>query len=224
MTRTVRQGGILLRGTRVPDVVIRRLVIYHRILSEMELGQSPVYISSQELGERAGVSPAQVRKDLASFGEFGKQGVGYEGHYLRDELRSILNLDRRVKVAIVGVGELGTALARYITRRGQRDPGYPFRIAALFDSDPDKAGRQVDQGLVIRPTSEFGSASEAGGIDIAIITVPAPAAQNAAELCVSAGVKAILNFAPAKVFVPADVKVHYSDVSLDLQHLAYYLP
>lgn len=203
--------------------MIRRLVLYLRILSEMDLGTGPNYISSQELGDRAGVSPAQVRKDLASFGEFGKQGVGYEAHYLRDELRSILNLDRRINVAIFGYGELGTALTRYVSRRASRDEHYPFRIAAIFDSDPKKVGRTVEPGVQISPPEALPDVMTKEPLDIVIITVPASAAQTVTDLCVQGGVRAILNFAPTKLFVPENVRVHYSDVSLELQQLAFYL-
>lgn len=189
----------------------------------MDLGEGESYISSQELGERAGVSPAQVRKDLASFGEFGKQGVGYEAHYLREELRSILNLHRRINVAIIGVGELGTALARYVSRRAAREERYPFRITGLFDSDPDKIGRVAEPGIEIMSPERLPEMTTEESLEMAIITVPASAAQSVADLCAKAGIKAILNFAPAKVFVPDGVRVHYSDVSLELQQLAYYL-
>ncbi len=212
-----------MKRLRVPDVVIRRLVIYLRILSEMDLGTGPHYISSQELGERAGVSPAQVRKDLASFGEFGKQGVGYEAHYLRDELRSILNLDRSVNVAVFGFGELGTALGRYVARRAERDERYPFRIAALFDSDPKKVGQKTELGVEVSPPEALPAVAQKKALDIAIIAVPASAAQGVADLCVQGGIRALLNFAPTKLFVPENVRVHYADVSLELQQLSYYL-
>ncbi len=212
-----------MKQFRVPEVVIRRLVIYLRILSEMDLGTGPNYISSQQLGERAGVSPAQVRKDLASFGEFGKQGVGYEAHYLRDELRSILNLDRPVNVAVFGFGELGTALTRYVARRAARDEGYPFRISAVFDSDPQKIGQTAEQGVEVSPPEALPEVAKEKALDIVIIAVPAAAAQGVVDLCVKGDIRAILNFAPAKLFVPENVRVHYSDVSLELQQLSYYL-
>ena len=212
-----------MRRYRVPEVVIKRLVLYLRILSEMDLGEGDLYVSSQELGNRAGVSPAQVRKDLASFGEFGKQGVGYEAGYLREELRSILNLNRQIGVAIVGIGELGTALARYISRRAGREKRYPFRVVAGFDSDSEKVGRIIEPGIKIRPPLDMADLVVAKAIDVAVLTVPAAAAQEVADLCVGAGVRAILNFAPVKIFVPTHVRVHYSDVSLELQQLAYYL-
>lgn len=210
-----------MRRLRVPDVVIRRLVLYLRILSELELAEN-TYISSQELGERAGVSPAQVRKDLASFGEFGKQGVGYDAAYLREELRSILNLNRRVNVVIIGVGELGTALARYVSRRSGSDQ-YPFQVAVLIDNDPEKIGRTVEPGIEVQPPSRLNENAARHHLDIAVISVPASAAQGVADQVVRAGIKAILNFAPVKLTVPDDVRVHHADFSLELQQLAYYL-
>jgi len=199
-----------MRKLRVPDVAIRRLVIYLRILHDMDLSDPDVYISSQELGRRAGVSPAQVRKDLATFGEFGKQGVGYD------------DLDRKVRVAIIGVGELGTALSRYVSRRSGTNPQYPFEVTALFDSDPAKIGLIVE-GVTIMPPENVAEITREKGLDIAVITVPAAAAQKATDRCVEAGVRAILNFAPVKLFVPDGIRVHYSDVSLELQQLAFYL-
>lgn len=210
-----------MRRLRVPDVVIRRLVLYLRILSELEIADD-TYISSQELGERAGVSPAQVRKDLASFGEFGKQGVGYDAAYLREELRSILNLNRQVNVVIIGVGELGTALARYVSRRSGSGE-YPFRVVALIDNDPEKIGRIVEPGVEVLPPSRLVDIVAHHSLDIAVITVPAAAAQGVADQVVRSGIKAILNFAPVKLIVPDEVRVHHADFSLELQQLAYYL-
>ncbi|MCL6581965.1 MAG: redox-sensing transcriptional repressor Rex [Firmicutes bacterium] len=212
-----------MRRFRVPDVVIRRLVIYLRILNEMELEAGPHYISSQELGQRAGVSPAQVRKDLASFGEFGKQGVGYEAHNLREELRSILNQDRPIKVAIFGLGELGRALTRYLNRCPHGEECDVFHITAIFDSDPRKIG-QTFEGVQVSPPDALPAKMERDGLDIAILTVPASAAQIVTDLCVQAGIQAILNFAPVKLFVPDNVRVHYADVTLELQQLSFYLP
>lgn len=179
-------------------------------------------MSSQELGERAGVSPALVRKDLAWFGEFGKQGVGYEVSYLRDELRRILNLDEDIRVALIGVGSLGHALARYNRARYQHDESFNIELVALFDSDPAKIGMQVD-GMTVRPISDFPSCCREWNIRMAIITVPAEAAQEVADVVVGAGIKAILNFAPTKLLVPDGVQVATADLSLELQRLAYYL-
>lgn len=211
-----------MRRRRVPDVVVRRLAFYLRALEELGAGDQDRFISSQELGVRAGVSAAQVRKDLALFGEFGKQGVGYQVRLLREELRRILNVHRPINVGIVGVGELGTALARYNLRRLAGEPGYPFRLVALFDDDPAKIGHRVDD-VEISPAALIPALVKERKVKIMIITVPAAVAQGVAELCVAGGVKAILNFAPCKIQVPPQVRLHYSDVSLELEQLAFYL-
>jgi len=207
----------------VPDVVVRRLVLYLRILQEID-GQERPYISSKELGELAGISPPQVRKDLAVFGEFGKQGVGYDVGYLRQELRDILQVNRAINIALVGAGDLGVAISRYNLRRFAREQGYPFRLVAIFDNDPAKIGRLVENKVEIRPVQELAQAVTDLQVAIAIITVPASAAQSVADDIVRAGIKAILNFAPVKLKVPPDVRLHYSDVALEMEQLAFYLP
>lgn len=206
----------------VPGVVIHRLATYLRVLQELGPAGPDQYVSSQELGRRAGVSPAQVRKDLAVFGEFGKQGVGYRMILLRRELTAILNLDRPVRLVLCGAGELGTALTRYIARRRARDDHYPFELEAVFDIDPARVGTCIE-GVKVHPVDSLAAKARDLGAEVAIITVPAAAAQAVADLCVAAGVKAILNFAPTKLFVPGEVRLQHSDVSLELQQLAFYL-
>ena len=212
-----------MRKLKAPDVVIRRLALYLRILQQIDDEEGGRFISSKELGDRAGVNSAQVRKDLALFGEFGKQGVGYEIGYLREELRAILNANRTINIGIVGVGELGIALARYNLRRFTREKHYPFSLVAAFDNDPAKVGRKIEKTVEIFPISQLPERLPELRIDILVITVPADAAQGVVDLAVKAGVRAILNFAPTKLFVPPKVRLHYSDVSLELQQLAYYL-
>lgn len=211
-----------MRWKKISDAVVRRLPLYLRVLDEVSRDEDRTLMSSQELGERAGVSPALVRKDLAWFGEFGKQGVGYEIAYLRDELRRILNLKERVRVVLVGVGSLGQALTRYHRARLQRDPSFGIEIAGLFDNDPGKVGLEVD-GVPIYPVSELEERVRATGVKMAIITVPADQAQGVADALVRAGIKGILNFAPTKLSVPDGVMVSNADLSLELQRLAYYL-
>jgi len=210
-----------VRDTTAPEVVVRRLALYLRVLNAASLDDQE-YISSQELGERAGISAAQIRKDLAFFGEFGKQGVGYEVQFLQGEIARILNVDRPVHFAIIGAGELGIALARYTQRRRQLEHGYPFWLSGLFDVDLEKIGQLVD-GATIEHVDALPERVKQKGIRMALITVPAAAAQNAANSAVSAGVRAILNFAPARVSLPANVRLHDADVTLDLHHLAYFL-
>jgi redox-sensing transcriptional repressor len=211
-----------LRWKKISDAVIRRLPLYLRVLDELSADPETELISSQDLGFRAGVSPALVRKDLAWFGEFGKQGVGYEVAFLRDELRRILNLDSELKVALVGVGSLGVALTRYNIKRYQEDNSFNLRLAALFDSDPKKIGIQIE-GIPVFSIDQIGEKTEELGLQMAIITVPFESAQIITDMLVNAGVRAILNFAPTKLVVPEGVHVSNADLSLELQRLAYYL-
>jgi len=211
-----------LRWKKISDAVVRRLPLYLRVLEEIGKDDDRKLMSSQELGERAGVSPALVRKDLAWFGEFGKQGVGYEISYLKDELRRILNLNENIRVALIGVGSLGQALTRYNRGRFATDRSFNIEIVALFDNDPAKFGMKVD-GVAVQPFDEFAETAKRLGIRMAIITVPAQFAQEVAEKVVEAGVRAILNFAPTKLVLPEGVHVASADLSLELQRLAYYL-
>ncbi|MDP2857574.1 MAG: redox-sensing transcriptional repressor Rex [Bacillota bacterium] len=210
-----------MRDASAPEVVVRRLALYLRVLNGTSADDKD-YISSQELGERTSVSAAQVRKDLAFFGEFGKQGVGYEVRFLRGEIARILNVDRVVRFVILGAGELGVALARYTQRRRETEHRYPFLLAGLFDVDPSKIGQMVD-GTAIEHLDALQDAVKEGGVRMALITVPAQAAQEAVNAAVRAGIRAILNFAPKSVSVPENVRLHNADVTLDLHHLAYFL-
>ncbi len=204
----------------ISDAVIRRLPLYLRVLEEVEDRDIP--ISSHELGERAGVRPALVRKDLAWFGEFGKQGVGYDVDLLQDELRKILHLDEPLHMALVGVGSLGQALARYNRRRFLEDPIFTIKLVALFDVDPRLVGSSMD-GVAVLDISDIAKVVTERDIRLAIITVPADVAQDVCDDLVEAGIKAILNFAPVKLEVPSDVHVANADLSLELQRLAYYI-
>lgn len=179
-------------------------------------------MSSQELGMRAGVSPALVRKDLAWFGEFGKQGVGYEVQFLKEQLRKILHLNKPIHMALVGVGSLGRALARYNRGRFAENPAFTMKLLALFDIDPAIVGKEVD-GLPVFHSADIPVKVPELKIQLGIITVPAAAAQEITDALVGAGVKALLNFAPVKLKVPAGVHVVNSDVTLELQRLAYYI-
>ncbi|MBI2915110.1 MAG: redox-sensing transcriptional repressor Rex [Firmicutes bacterium] len=211
-----------MKWKKISDAVVRRLPLYLRVLNEVSQNSDFQLLSSHELGERAGVSPALVRKDLAWFGEFGKQGVGYEVPYLRDELRKILNLDQVIKIALVGVGSLGHALARYNQKRYTEDKHFNLHIIALFDGAPSMHGEKIGS-LEVLPMEALPAKVRELDIQMALITVPAEAAQQVAETCAKAGIKAILNFAPAKITVPDEVHVANADVSLEMQRLAYYL-
>ncbi|MBE3575099.1 MAG: redox-sensing transcriptional repressor Rex, partial [Firmicutes bacterium] len=167
------------------------------------------------------LTPAQVRKDLTVFGEFGKQGIGYEVRYLRQELQDILRLNRDIRIGLVGAGSLGTALARYRLAGEKAHSSDHMKVVALFDNDPAKIGQDVE-GIPIYPVDELAQKIRELDIKIVVIAVPAAAAQQVADTAVRAGVKTILNFAPARLVVPEDVRVHTSDVTLELQSLAFY--
>jgi redox-sensing transcriptional repressor len=200
----------------IPDIVIGRLPIYLRALNHM-IQEKKEYTSSQELGERLGISSAQIRKDLSHFGEFGKQGTGYNIVYLCDQIKHILQVDREWPMAVVGVGDLGHAIAHY---RGFATRG--FRITCLFDADPAKIGEQV-AGLTIQSIDEIPAEIQRQGIIVAMIATPADQAQMVANQLIQAGVRAILNYAPISLAVPPYVRVQYIDPVAHLQHMAYYL-
>ena len=199
-----------------PDIVVGRLPIYLRALTFMaEEGQE--ITSSQELSEKLGISSAQIRKDLSHFGEFGKQGTGYEITYLRDQLKRILHVERTWPVALVGYGDLGHALANYA---GFAPKG--FEIVAVFDKAPHKIGQQV-AGKEVMDLSERPRVVREQIIRVAIMAVPSSVAQEAADMLVESGIKAMLNYAPINISVPDDVQVQYIDPAAHLQHMTYYL-
>mgnify|MGYP005841080019 FL=1 len=201
---------------KVPDIVIGRLPIYLRALQVMAAEGREV-TSSQELGERLGISSAQIRKDLSYFGTFGKQGTGYRILDLIAHLKRILKVDRTWDMILVGAGNLGHALAQYggFVPRG-------FRLVAIFDNDPEKIGRPVGPHIV-RDVQELPEFVAAHRIQIAMIAVPASAAQEVADLCVQAGIRALLNYAPIHLQVPPGVWVQYIDPVIHLQQMTYYL-
>jgi redox-sensing transcriptional repressor len=205
---------------RIPDVVVKRLVTYLRVLRDATLEGG--YISSAQLGDLAAVNGAQVRKDLALFGEFGKQGVGYPIKELTEEITRILGADREIPVALFGVGELGTAIVRYLSARRRFDPTYRFIVGALFDEDRRKIGNKLE-GISINALSELGKLCPPGEVKIGILTVPALAAQEVVEKAVAHGIRGFLNFAPVKLRVPPGVRVQQADVTLELQELAFYV-
>lgn len=217
-----------MRRNRIPDVVIRRLPLYLRALEDFDARDKAI-VSSQELGDAAGLTPAQVRKDLTFFGEFGKQGIGYDVKFLKSQLREILRLNHEIGIALVGAGHLGQAIIRFNadqhskTMSGKRPlgGGDRLRIVAAFDVDPDKVGDTI-AGVPVFHISQLEEKIKELRISIAIITVPGDVAQEVVDVCVAAGVKAILNFAPVKLVVPEDVRLHNADLSLELQSLAYY--
>ncbi len=207
------------RATKVPQVVIRRLPAYLRVLEELDAAASPI-VSSQDLGREAGVSPGQVRKDLTTFGVFGKHGVGYRTAALRVELRKILRLEEPVPVGLVGAGHLGSAVARYDQERERSHPGGTHLVAA-FDKDPRKIGQDIGS-LRIRDIKEMEAAIGALGIRIILVAVPAAEAQAVVDRAIAAGVKAFLNFAPVSLKLPEGVHLYTTDVGSELEALAYY--
>jgi len=200
----------------ISNIVIGRLPIYLRALSQL-ISEGETVTSSHELGERLGISSAQIRKDLSHFGEFGKQGTGYKVAHLYDQLRRILKIDREWRVAVIGVGDLGRALARYggFVERG-------FRVTAVFDSDPAKIGQDIG-GLTVLPISTLDDEIKDQQIRIAMLAVPAAYAQAVSNTLIAAGVRAILNYAPITLNVPFDVHVQYIDPVAYLQQMTYYL-
>ncbi len=201
---------------RIPEMTVRRLSIYTRCLQQLE-EDGVKTISSQDLAERFSLNSAQVRKDLAYFGEFGVRGIGYYVSGLKAELQRILGLDREWQVALVGFGNLGSALYHYkgFARQG-------FRIAAIFDDDPAKVGSSAD-GVPILPLRDLPKEAKARNLQLAIVAVPAESAQPVTEALVAAGIKAILNFAPGRLRAPKDVRFKSVDLSIELETLSFYL-
>jgi redox-sensing transcriptional repressor len=201
----------------VSELTTNRLSVYLRCLNELDAAGVRT-ISSQALAEQFHLNAAQIRKDLAYFGEFGVRGIGYYVKELRRHLRQILGLDRGVRVAIMGAGNLGLALADYA---GFRDDG--FEIVALFDTLKDKIGKRSRGGVVIYDTRDFRKIVKREAIGIAVIAVPPSAAQQVVNTVVGAGVKAILNFSPGAVNVPRGTKLKNMDLTVSLESLSFFL-
>ena len=212
----IDQGAKSEMPSNIPDIVIGRLPVYLRALSRLAQEGHEV-TSSHELGQRLGISSAQIRKDLSHFGGFGKQGTGYQIAHLIEQLRQVLKVDKDWEVALVGVGDLGSALVHY---KGFSDRG--FHIAYVFDNSPQKIGKKVGN-FTVASTDEMTRTIEERGIRIAMIAVPAEKAQAVADELIQAGVRAILNYAPINLNVPSDVRVQYIDPVLHMQRMTYYL-
>jgi len=205
-----------MRPNPVPDIVIGRLPLYLRALGQMKAEGNTV-TSSHELAGRLGISSAQIRKDLSQFGEFGKQGTGYNIAFLREQIQRILGVDRTWDVALIGLGDLGRALAHYggFLRRG-------FQICALYDTDPEKIGQSI-RDMPIQSMETMAADIRRKNIKIAMLAVPLSAAQEVVDELVGAGVVAILNYAPTSITVPEGVHVQQIDPALHLQHMTYYI-
>jgi redox-sensing transcriptional repressor len=204
------------RDRKIPKAVIKRLSLYSRVLQNLEILDREK-VSSRELAARLGLNSAQVRKDLAYFGQFGVPGLGYYVGDLRRNIKQILRTDRGVRMGLVGIGNLGTALMSYggFTRQG-------FKIVAAFDSDKRKVG-STKNGILIHDVEDLQQVVRDEQVDIAILAVPADHAQRVCDQLVEAGINAILNFVPVHLLVPENVKVHYVDLSIEIESLSYYL-
>lgn len=201
----------------VSELTTNRLSVYLRCLNQLDAAGVRT-ISSHALAEQFHLNAAQIRKDLAHFGEFGVRGVGYYVRELRRHLRQILGVDKRVRVAIMGAGNLGLALADY--------PGFRlegFEIAAMFDTMKDKIGQRSRGGVPIHDVRDFRRIVRREHITIAVIAVPAEAAQAVVSMVVAAGIKAILNFSPGALQVPPDVKLKSVDLTVSLESLSFFL-
>lgn len=205
-----------MKPTEVPNITVQRLPLYLRALTFLRMEGRQI-TSSQELGDKLSISSAQIRKDLSYFGEFGKQGTGYEIEYLEKKLREILNLEREWEMLLVGAGDLGRAIAHY---DGFRPRG--FHVTAVFDNNPKKIGAYLGH-LEILDSKLLPQVIKEQDLKIAIVAVPATSAQKVVDTLVEAGIKAILNYAPITLNVPQDVRIYYIDPLVGLQSMAYYL-
>ena len=202
---------------QVSELTTNRLSVYLRCLRQLD-DAGVRTISSQALAEQFHLNAAQIRKDLAYFGEFGVRGVGYYVRDLRRHLRQILGLDRKLRVAIIGAGNLGLALADY---PGFRQEG--FEITALFDNLSEKVGQQSRGGVPIHDIHDLKKFARRDAVSIAVIAVPVDSAQRVVDLVIASGIKAVLNFSPRTLQVPADVKLKSVDLTVSLESLSFYL-
>jgi redox-sensing transcriptional repressor len=208
--------SVVQQNHRIPQGVIERLPSYLNVLHHLRAEGSQT-VSSATLSELAEVNAAQIRRDLAYFGQFGKRGVGYDVPLLIERIQRILGSDHVQRIAIVGAGNLGSAIAQY---DGLRERG--FVVTALFDADLRKVGSRVGD-LIVRPIAELDRVVAEQSIRFGVIAVPSEAAQEVADLLVSAGIRVILNYSTAFVTVPGEVTVHNTDPVRELLHTLYYL-
>lgn len=201
---------------QISESTVRRLSHYYRVLEEVE-AEGKRLISSRRLAEREGITSAQVRKDLSCFGSFGRRGLGYDVAHLREEIRSILGLGRRWRVAVVGAGNVGAALAAY---RGYEKQG--FDVVAVFDREPARIGSRLGT-LEVQDVASLPSVAAREAFEIGVIATPVRAAQEVADLLVAAGVRGILNFAPRKLFVPPGVALRTVDTAMEFESLSFAL-
>ncbi|MCG6918662.1 MAG: redox-sensing transcriptional repressor Rex [Deltaproteobacteria bacterium] len=206
-----------MKFAKIPMATINRLSIYLRNLDELIANDVEV-ISSERLAKQCGVNPAQIRKDLAYFGEFGVRGVGYRVKDLYSQIKEILGLNRPWNMALFGVGNLGSALIRHANflKHG-------YRFVAAFDSDPEKIGKSLPNGLVIEHVDRFEELVKERNVEMGIIAVPPESAQSVANQLILAGINGILNFSPVQIQVPDCCRVENVDFSIKLDNLAYHI-
>jgi len=206
----------LFKKFKIPEATIGRLTSYSRFLKEAD-EKGITTVSSQQIAKATGVTPAQVRKDLAYFGEFGTRGVGYNPRELYNYIMKILGLDRRWAVVIVGAGRLGAALSMY---KGFAERG--FDIVCIFDEDPEKIGKKIGN-IEVRPMEELSEKVKEYSVKLGIVAVPASAAQEVVDIMVKAGIRGIINFAPVNVSVPEGVVLRRVDLASQLEYLTFHL-
>lgn len=199
---------------KIPQATAKRLPLYYRFLSNLNL-QGKKRVSSQELSKAVKVDSATIRRDFSYFGALGKKGYGYNVEYLLGFFRKTLDQDELTEVALIGVGNLGTAFLHYNFVRNNNT-----KIVVAFDSDPEKIGQDVN-GVPIYDINQMGE--KLTGIDVAILTVPVTEAQAITDKLIEKGIMGILNFTPARITVPENVRVHHIDLAIELQSLTYFL-
>ena len=205
-----------IRARAIPEATVSRLAVYLRVLGQLAEGGAET-VSSEELASVSGVNSAKLRKDLSHIGSYGIRGVGYDVASLQYELERVLGLDHPQRVALVGVGNLGHALAGYGGFGGR---GFP--VTALFDVDPDLVGISIN-GIEVHHARDIARVAPGAGVTIGMIATPAQAAQGVCDELVAAGVRSILNFAPTVLQVPAEVEVRKVDLAVELQVLAFHV-
>lgn len=212
-----REENMSVYKQEIPDIIVARLPKYLRALSILRKNKETT--NSRELGKFLGYSAAQIRKDLSQFGEFGKQGTGYNIDFLTDQINEILNLDKEWKMVLVGCGNIGHAILNY---SGFSING--FHVVAAFDSNPELVGKRINDTITIQIISDIERVIQENNIKIAMLTVPASVAQETAEKLVKCGIKGILSYAPVILSLPPEIRVEYTDPVISLQHITYYLP
>ncbi len=205
------------QAKRVPEVTVERLSVYARVLASLQ-SEGWETVSSALLADRTPYSAAQIRRDLAWFGQFGTRGKGYDITGLRERLDGILGVDAVRRVALIGLGNLGSALLGYTGFRNRN-----FRIVAAFDTDMRKVRRTSPEGVRVHSMDELPAVAAEEKVEIAILAVPVPAAQSALDAVVEAGVRSVLNFAPTRLKSPPGVRVSSVDLAIEMEGLSYYL-